>query len=80
MSVSRKNFLAANAAAGAVAFLAIEVPHAAAAASASAPHLPLAFDPKDPALIYDLIVTGATVLDPSQARAPNGRLAIVRFL
>jgi len=65
MSVSRKDFIAANAVAGAAAFIAAETPAAVAAnAAKSAP--PLAFDPHDPALVYDLVITGGTVVNPSQ--------------
>lgn len=65
MSVSRKDFLAANAAAAAAALIAAEAPRAAAAAALPAPLL-LSFDPHDPNIVYDLVVTGGTVLDPSQ--------------
>ncbi|GAC1617067.1 MAG: hypothetical protein NVS4B5_07580 [Vulcanimicrobiaceae bacterium] len=65
MSVSRKDFLAANAAAGATAFIASEAPRAVSAAGAPAPSQ-LAFDPHDPNIVYDLVVAGGNVLDPSQ--------------
>jgi dihydroorotase len=65
VSVSRKDFLAANAAAAAAALIAAEAPRAAAAAALPAPLL-LSFDPHDPNIVYDLVVTGGTVLDPSQ--------------
>jgi len=65
MSVSRKEFIAANAVAGAAAFIAGEPPAAVAATAAKAAS-PLAFDPHAPNIVYDLVVTGATVVDPSQ--------------
>ncbi len=75
MSVSRKDFIAANAVAGAAAFIAAETPAAVAAnAAKSAP--PLAFDPHDPALVYDLVVTGGTVVDPSQRLNAKRDIAI----
>jgi len=68
MTVSRREFLAGNAIA-AMAAAAPALPAAAAAkpgAAAGPSGLPLAFDPKDPNLKYDLLVAGGTVIDPSQ--------------
>ena len=63
MSVSRREFIAANAAVSAAAGLAA----APAAAAPSAPeHQSLSFDPSDPNLKFDLLVSGGTVVDPSQ--------------
>ena len=68
MTVSRREFLAGIAIA-AMAAAAPALPAAAAAkpgAAAGPSGLPLAFDPKDPNLKYDLLVAGGTVIDPSQ--------------
>ena len=77
MSVSRKDFLAANAAAGAAALIASEAPRAAVAAGVPAPaSSQLSFDPHDPNIVYDLVVTGGTVLDPSQKLDAKRDIAI----
>ncbi|GAC1348857.1 MAG: amidohydrolase/deacetylase family metallohydrolase [Vulcanimicrobiaceae bacterium] len=64
MPVSRKDFIAANAAAGAAALIAAETPPAVAANAKSQPAL--AFDARDPHITYDLLVTGGDVIDPAQ--------------
>ena len=69
MDVSRRNFIVSTSAAAAGATLAAQTPTSAAApvllaqAGAPAPH---GFDPKDPALKYDLVIANGEVLDPSQ--------------
>ena len=69
MDVSRRNFIVSTSAAAAGATLAAQTPASAAApvllaqAGAPAPH---GFDPKDPALKYDLVIANGEVLDPSQ--------------
>jgi dihydroorotase len=78
LPISRREFLAGNAAA------------ALAAAAPGAPGetkqgpLPLAFDPKDPDLKYDLLVAGGTVIDPGgklharrDVAIKNGQIAAV---
>ena len=55
-----------HARAGAAAVLATEAPHAAAAATGPGLAAHLAFDPNDPNIVYDLVVTGGTVIDPAQ--------------
>ncbi len=65
MSASRKNFIAANAAAGAAALIATETLPVGAAGTSKAPP-PLAFDPHEANMTYDLVVTGGTVVDLSQ--------------
>ena len=78
MPVSRKNFLAANAAAGAGTLLATPGPAPAGDA------LPLSFRPDDPALVYDLVIKNGTVVDPAQAlhaardvAIKNGQIAAI---
>ncbi len=75
MAVTRKDFLAANAAAGAGTFMAAPV-------SAQPEPPQLSFRPDDPNIVYDLAINGGTVVDPSQAlHAPrdiaikNGQIA-----
>ena len=69
MDVSRRNFIVSTSAAAAGATLAAQTPAPAAAplllaqTAAPAPH---GFDPKDPALKYDLVIANGEVLDPSQ--------------
>ena len=69
MDVSRRNFIVSTSAAAAGATLAAQTPAPAAApvllaqTGAPAPH---GFDPKDPALKYDLVIANGEVLDPSQ--------------
>jgi dihydroorotase len=69
MDVSRRNFIVSTSAVAAGATLAAQTPAPAAApvllaqAGAPAPH---GFDPKDPALKYDLVIANGEVLDPSQ--------------
>ena len=69
MDVSRRNFIVSTSAVAAGATLAAQTPASAAApvllaqAGAPAPH---GFDPKDPALKYDLVIANGEVLDPSQ--------------
>ena len=69
MDVSRRNFIVSTSAAAASATLAAQTPAPAAApvllaqTGAPAPH---GFDPKDPALKYDLVIANGEVLDPSQ--------------
>jgi dihydroorotase len=83
MSVSRSTFIAANAAA--TAGLTLGIAPADAETVVSEPQrIPLAFDPKDPNLIYDVIVTGGTVIDPSSklharrdVAIKNGQIAAV---
>lgn len=84
MSVSRGQFIAANAAA-ATALTASLAPAEVEAAASGQRAIPLAFDPNDPKLIYDLLVTGGTVLDPSgklharrDVAIKNGQIAAVR--
>lgn len=81
MPLSRREFLAAQAAAVAAATLPAAAP--ADASPADAP-LPLAFDPKDPNLRFDLLVRGGTVIDPAQklharrdVAIKNGQIALV---
>ncbi|MFN2461080.1 MAG: amidohydrolase/deacetylase family metallohydrolase [Candidatus Velthaea sp.] len=65
MSVSRKDFLAANALAGVGAVASSETAaYAAPPPKSDAPQLN--FDPHDPNIVYDLLVKGGTVVDPSQ--------------
>ena len=78
MPISRREFLAANAAAA----LAAAAP--AAQGETKQGGLPLAFDPKDPNLKYDLLVAGGTVIDPGQklharrdVAIKNGQIAAV---
>lgn len=80
MSLSRRGFIAANAAAaGALA------PQSAAAATTLSSDRPmLAFDPNDPNLVYDLLISGGTVVDPSNrlnarrdVAIKNGQIAAV---
>jgi hypothetical protein len=68
MEVSRRNFIVSTSAAAAGATLpaptsAQAAPVLVAQAGAPAPH---GFDPKDPALKYDLVIANGEVLDPSQ--------------
>ena len=61
MPVSRKEFLAANAAVGAQ--TAFGTPAVADAAPVRAPQLN--FRPDDPNIVYDLVVRNGTVIDPA---------------
>lgn len=77
MPVSRSQFLAANAAVAAAGMTG-------GVASAEAASLPLAFDPNELGLKYDLLVTGGTVVDPSSklharrdVAIKNGQIAAV---
>jgi dihydroorotase len=69
MDVSRRNFIVSTSAAAAGATLTAQTsaqaasPVLVAQAGAPAPH---GFDPKDPALKYDLVIANGDVLDPSQ--------------
>ena len=69
MDVSRRNFIVSTSAAAAGATLTAQTSSQAASpvlvaqAGAPAPH---GFDPKDPALKYDLVIANGDVLDPSQ--------------
>ena len=71
MGVSRRDFIVSTSAAAAGATLAAQpstvdarsTPLLLAQAGAPAPH---GFDPKDPALKYDLVIANGEVLDPSQ--------------
>ncbi|MFL5425537.1 MAG: amidohydrolase/deacetylase family metallohydrolase [Myxococcales bacterium] len=79
MPISRREFLAANAAA---ALSAAAAPAAQGETKQGA--LPLAFDPKDPNLKYDLLVAGGTVIDPGQklharrdVAIKNGQIAAI---
>jgi dihydroorotase len=69
MDVSRRNFIVSTSAAAAGATLTAQTsaqaasPVLAAQAGAPAPH---GFDPKDPALKYDLVIANGDVLDPGQ--------------
>src|SRR5207302_6353899 len=71
MEVSRRNFIVSTSAAAAGATIAAQAsgvdakpsPLWLAQASAPSPH---GFDPKDPALKYDLVIANGDVLDPSQ--------------
>ncbi len=68
MEVSRRNFIVSTSAAAAGATLTAQTsaqaaPVLVAQAGAPAPH---GFDPKDPALKYDLVIANGEVLDPSQ--------------
>lgn len=79
MSVSRKDFLATGVTVGAGVLAPSEI---AAAATPARPPIPLAFDPNDPAIVYDLLIKNGTVVDPSQRlHAPrdlvvkNGQIA-----
>lgn len=83
MSVSRRTFIAANAAAS-VGLTAGAGAQSAAAAERDKQPLPLAFDPNDPNLKYDLLVTGGTVIDPAaklharrDVAIKNGQIAAV---
>jgi dihydroorotase len=82
MTVSRRELM--GGAAAAVAAASTSLPAAASAASANPEEPPLAFDPNDPNLKFDLLVSGGTVVDPSQklnARRDvgikNGQIAAV---
>src|SRR5690348_1174795 len=87
MTISRRELIG-NAVAAVAATSATSVASVASAApgagEASREELPLAFDPKDPNLKFDLLVSGGTVVDPSQklhARRDvgikNGQIAAV---
>jgi dihydroorotase len=82
MSVSRRTFLATNAAGAAV--VANPVSVFAATPSTHALELSLSFNPADPNLKYDLLVFGGTVVDPSQriharrdVAIKNGQIAAI---
>jgi len=81
VTISRREFLAANAAAAATT---VAAPLAAATQGTNETPRPVGFDPKDPEFKYDLLVAGGTVIDPAQrlhARRDvgikNGQIAAV---
>jgi dihydroorotase len=85
MTISRRDFLGnAVAAAATVSATSADAAPAQPGGAKGPGGLPLAFDPKDPNLKYDLVVAGGTVIDPSQklhARKDvgikNGQIAAV---
>src|SRR5919202_2040127 len=85
MTISRRDFLGnAVAAAATVSATSADAAPAQPGGAKGPGGFPLAFDPKDPNLKYDLVVAGGTVIDPSQklhARKDvgikNGQIAAV---